>query len=274
MKKFALLLAVIMTALVLVGCSSGFMSESEMLKLTQNPEVTITMSYTDSNDIEKEFTLVYELHYEKAPITVTNFVNLVSEGFYNGSIISSANISSTPSATSTFYYIGGGKYKLAEGDSKVDVLSKDYYIKGEFKANLWMKDDETPLKHEIGNLVMDRTSGAGSFDTASTGWYICMSSWATRDGNYAVFGTLKSMSGKIYKTNENDEKTVDFEIASQSDMISVFYNDIMNMSASSQTMKTTEETSTTVKVPSLTITVNMTVDTFGVSFPKAKTIKK
>lgn len=274
MKKVALLLAVIMAALTLVGCSSGFMSDREMLKLTKNPEVSVTLSYTDSDNIQKEFTLVYELHYEKAPITVTNFVNLVQEGFYNGSVISGGSVSSSPRETNSFYYISGGSYKLAEGENKLDVLSKDYYIKGEFKANQWMVDDETPLKHELGNLVMSRTSGVSGFDTASTAWYICMSTWAKNDGNYAVFGTLKSMSGKIYKTGENDEKVVDLEIPAQTSMISVFYTDMMGLSTSSQSMKTTEEKSTTVKIPNITITVNMTVDTFGVTFPQAKTVKK
>ena len=82
------------------------------------------------------------------------------------------------------------------------------------------------------------------------------------------------MSGKIYKTGENDEKVVDLEIPAQTSMISVFYTDMMGLSTSSQSMKTTEEKSTTVKIPNITITVNMTVDTFGVTFPQAKTVKK
>lgn len=281
MKKIALLLAVIMAALTLVGCSAGFMSESEMLKLSQNPELTITMTYEDANGIEKEFTLVYELHYEKAPITVTNFVNLVNDGFYNGSLISNCKVSSSPSATSSLYYISGGSYKLADGNKKVEKLEKDYYIKGEFKANEWMADDEEMLTHQLGNLVMDRTSGSSGFDTASTAWYICLSTYASNNGNYAVFGTLKSMSGKVYKTvsvegedETTEEKVVDFEIPSAEGLNSMFYADMMGMSSSSQSYTTNDDNGSVVKLPSIVITVNMTVNTFGVTFPQAKTIKK
>lgn len=258
MKKIALALVVCLVVGIMAGCTSGFMSEIEMLNVTQNPEVSITLSYTDAESVEKSFTMVFELHYDKAPITVTNFVNLVQEGFYDNTIIHTCNVSKV--STSDIYYIAGGKYELdSEADqtsSKKSLIAstKDYHIKGEFESNGWTEND---LKHLVGALVMDRDSGVSGFDSANTGYYICMNDYNKRDGNYAVFGTLKSMSGKIG----------DREIPSQDSLISTFRDDMIGMS---NTSTATDADGNSVKIPNLTIVVTMTVNTFGVTYPTAK----
>lgn len=258
MKKLAVVLVMCLVALVMVGCSEGFMSQGELLNVEKNPEVSMVLSYTDSSNVTKSFTLVFELQYKKAPITVTNFVNLVQEGFYNDTIIhtSSASLNSN----SDIYYIAGGVYKYVTNEetskSVLTAQKKDYTIKGEFESNGWGEND---LTHLIGNLVMNRTSGTTGFDSASTGFYICTSDYNKRDGNYAVFGTFKSMSGKIGDT----------EIPSQESMISTFFTDMRSLRNSSTV---TDADGNSLKIPSYTITVTMTVDTFGVTYPTAKHI--
>ncbi|MEG1711295.1 MAG: peptidylprolyl isomerase [Clostridia bacterium] len=256
MKKLALVMTIIMALTLMFGCTNNFMSDNEMIKLTKNPEASMTLTYTDKNDVVKTFTMVYELHYEKAPITVTNFVNLIQEKFYNDSLIHYSNVST--SSYDNIHYIEGGAYKKTKDEKIVEAINKKYTIKGEFKANEWKKND---LVHTIGNLVMDRTSGANGFDTASTMFYICLSDHNKRDGNYAVFGTLKGMSGKIGEQ----------VIPMQDEIISTFLSDMASMTL---TQSVTDKDDNSFKIPTYTIAISMTVDTFGTTFPSAKTIKK
>lgn len=116
------------------------------------------------------------LDADSAPITVTNFVNLVNDGYYDGL---------------TFYRIqdgfvmqGGTKGNTASGNDS--SLTK---IVGEFSSN----DYENPLADafDYGTIAMARTNDP---DSATSTFFITTGEAASvgpaLDGSYAAFGTI------------------------------------------------------------------------------------
>lgn len=265
MRKIALVLLAVICVVSLCGCSSGFMSERDMNKVTENPEAVITLEYDN-----KVISLVYELRFDKAPITVVNFIELAESGFYNDTFIHYVSSNSSDTSQS---YIMGGSYAKSSGSDKWTLKKKDYYIKGEFKANKWEKND---LTHELGSLVMNRTSGSGAdyYDTASTDFYISTSPANTRQGNYAVFGVLKGSYGTVGSiTITRQNMTEGF--------LHTFFQDVRNIngntSSSSCPFKTTSRTladGTTIQnSPTSDVKVTVTIGTHQ-TLPKISTIKK
>ena len=109
-----------------------------------------------------------ELYPNIAPITVTNFLNLVDEKFFDGLIFHRV--------ISGFMIQGGG---YDENMNHKDAES----IKGEFDANGFKND----LKHERGVLSMARTSFPNS---ASSQFFIMHQDAPHLDGKYAAFGKV------------------------------------------------------------------------------------
>ncbi|MBQ8082390.1 MAG: peptidylprolyl isomerase [Clostridia bacterium] len=109
-----------------------------------------------------------ELMPEYAPITVTNFLKLVSEGFYDGL---------------TFHRIISG-FMVQGGDPKGNGTGGSAEtIKGEFSSN----GVDNPLKHERGVLSMARSSAP---DSASSQFFIMHQAASHLDGSYAAFGRV------------------------------------------------------------------------------------
>lgn len=109
-----------------------------------------------------------ELYPNIAPITVTNFLNLVEEKFFDGLIFHRV--------ISGFMIQGGG---YDENMNSKEAES----IKGEFDANGFKND----LKHERGVLSMARTSFPNS---ASSQFFIMHKDAPHLDGKYAAFGKV------------------------------------------------------------------------------------
>ena len=112
-------------------------------------------------------TISVELDADTAPITVSNFAQLASDGFYDGL---------------TFHRIMQG-FMIQGGDPNGDGTggaAQD--IKGEFSDN----GVENGISHERGTISMAR-SGA-SMDSASSQFFICDEDDAFLDGQYAAFG--------------------------------------------------------------------------------------
>ena len=108
-----------------------------------------------------------ELDGETAPITVTNFVNLVNKGFYDGL---------------TFHRIMDG-FMVQGGDPQGDGYGgSGKTIKGEFSQN----GVENNISHTTGTISMAR--GAYDMDSASSQFFICVADDIFLDGNYAAFG--------------------------------------------------------------------------------------
>ncbi len=113
-----------------------------------------------------------ELYPEIAPITVNNFVKLVSEGFYNG--IKFHRV------IKGFMLQGGDPEGTGMGGSKET-------IKGEFKIN----GVENNLKHTAGVISMARTQDP---DSASSQFFLMHKDSPHLDGSYAAFG--KTIEGQ------------------------------------------------------------------------------
>lgn len=140
----------------------------------RNPLVTLTL--------ESNHTVNIELYPEIALNTVSNFINLVQEGFYNGLIFHRV--------IPGFMVQGGCPQGSGTG-------GPGYNIKGEFSTN-GVKND---LKHTRGTISMARSQQANS---AGSQFFIMVADATHLDGQYAAFG--KVVSGMEYIDKIVNEK--------------------------------------------------------------------
>ena len=111
-------------------------------------------------------TIAVELDADAAPKTVTNFVKLAKEGFYDGL---------------TFHRIMAG-FMMQGGDPLGNGTGgSDEQIFGEFAANGF----ENPLSHTRGTISMARAQNPNS---ASSQFFIVHEDSDFLDGQYAAFG--------------------------------------------------------------------------------------
>ena len=121
-------------------------------------------------DVKDFGTITAELYADTAPITVTNFVNLVNQGFYDGL---------------TFHRIISG-FMIQGGDPQGNGTGgSENKITGEFSAN----GIDNPLKHTRGVLSMARSS---AYNSASSQFFIMHDDASYLDGQYAAFGKVLS----------------------------------------------------------------------------------
>ena len=117
-------------------------------------------------DVQDYGVITAELDADAAPITVTNFVKLANEGFYDGL---------------TFHRIISG-FMIQGGDPKGNGTGgSDEEIWGEFAVNGW----NNPIAHERGVLSMARSQMPNS---ASSQFFIMHQAAPHLDGSYAAFG--------------------------------------------------------------------------------------
>ena len=117
-------------------------------------------------NIEDYGTIDLELDADTAPITVTNFVKLAQDGFYDGL---------------TFWRIMDG-FMIQGGDPNGDGTGgADENIKGEF-ANNGVEND---ISHTRGTVSMAR---AADPDSGSSQFFIVQADSTFLDGDYAAFG--------------------------------------------------------------------------------------
>jgi peptidyl-prolyl cis-trans isomerase B (cyclophilin B) len=109
-----------------------------------------------------------ELYPEVAPVTVTNFVKLVNEGFYDGLTIHRI--------IKGFVIQGGDPNGDGTGGSKDTII-------GEFLNNGF----DNPLLHEPGVLSMARSS---RFNSASSQFFIVHEEASRLNNSYAAFGKV------------------------------------------------------------------------------------
>ena len=132
-------------------------------------EDLLSGKYKIEIDIKDYGVIKAEVDADIAPITVTNFVKLVKEGFYDGL---------------TFHRIIAG-FVIQGGDPAGNGTGgSDETIKGEFSDN----GIENNLSHKRGVLSMAR--GAYDYDSASSQFFIMHQDNAGLDGQYAAFGEV------------------------------------------------------------------------------------
>ena len=153
MKK--LLVAIIIGLVLITGCGSKKGSDN---MLSGKHEIAI--------EIENYGVIKAELDADVAPITVTNFMKLVDEKFYDGL---------------TFHRIIDG-FMVQGGDPKGDGTGgSDETIKGEFTNN----GVENNISHKRGVISMARSQDN---DSASSQFFIVHKDSTYLDGEYAAFG--------------------------------------------------------------------------------------
>lgn len=138
------------------GTENMVLDTSELLSSKHHAEIVI-----------KDYgTIKIELDADSAPITVTNFVKLAQEGFYN---------------ELTFHRIIDG-FMMQGGDPNGNGTGgSSETIKGEFSSN----GVENNLSHTKGAISMARSSNVNS---ASSQFFIVETDSTYLDGDYAVFG--------------------------------------------------------------------------------------
>lgn len=170
------ILCVLMSALLMclcVGCGSQPDASSEGGEAESTVEETEETTY--GGDIVKARITMQsggvidlELYPSIAPITVENFVNLCSEGFYD---------------RLTFHRIISG-FMIQGGDPQGNGTGgPGYSIKGEFELN-GVKND---LKHERGVISMARSN---DYNSAGSQFFIMHDDADYLDGAYAAFGRV------------------------------------------------------------------------------------
>lgn len=163
MKKriFSILLACFMVTTLLTGCG-----ENQQQEETQNNANLLSGKHTAEIVVKDYGTIKLELDADTAPITVTNFVNLANDGFYNGL---------------TFHRIIDG-FMIQGGDPLGNGTGgSDTNIKGEFEQN-GVKND---ISHVRGVISMARSQDN---DSASSQFFIVQADSTYLDGQYAAFG--------------------------------------------------------------------------------------
>lgn len=171
MKKLtALFLCMALTAAVITGCGSKSetdTSEPSDGASSENTEEELLFGLHHAEiEVENYGTIALELDADTAPISVTNFVNLAKDGFYDGL---------------TFHRIISG-FMIQGGDPLGNGTGgSDKTIKGEFSGN----GVENDISHVRGVISMAR---ANDPDSASSQFFIVHEDSDFLDGQYAAFG--------------------------------------------------------------------------------------
>ena len=142
--------------------------------MAQNPIVTITM---ENGDVMKA-----ELYPDVAPISVNNFISLISKGYYNGLI---------------FHRVIEGFMIQGGCPDGTGMGGPGYCIKGEFAQNGVVND----LKHTAGVLSMARAMHPNS---AGSQFFIMHKNAPHLDGAYAAFGKVTEGMDVVNKIAETE----------------------------------------------------------------------
>ena len=185
MKKITVwLLTLAFAATMLAGCGS----KTDTTETTETTEATSAADETSDGaadtadtseneelltglhhvtiDVQDYGTISLELDADTAPISVTNFINLANEGFYDGL---------------TFHRIISG-FMIQGGDPNGNGTGgSEKTIKGEFSTN----GVENDISHVRGVISMAR---ANDPDSGSSQFFIVHEDSTFLDGQYAAFG--------------------------------------------------------------------------------------
>lgn len=170
-RKIGIAAAIILALFVVTGCQKQEETpkKSEQKK-TEASEELLSGTHHAEIQVKDYGTITVELDADTAPITVTNFVNLAKDGFYD-------NL--------TFHRIMDG-FMIQGGDPNGDGTGgADQTIKGEFSSN----GVENEISHTRGTISMARAQDP---DSASSQFFIVQEDRDYLDGNYAAFGHVTS----------------------------------------------------------------------------------
>lgn len=168
MKKKLVYLCVLslLSVLLLAGCGKNKNKDNP----NYNSDNYLSGTHYAFMEVKDYGEIYIELYADNAPATVTNFVNLVNEGFYNGLTFHRI--------ISDFMIQGGDPNGNSTGGAT-------YTIPGEFAVNGF----NNTLSHLRGTLSMAR---AEKPDSASSQFFIMHQDNTDLDGYYAAFGRVVS----------------------------------------------------------------------------------
>lgn len=198
MKKIFLLCLAFVFTFALTGCGV----EEDLLGISydiKDNEVSFKQYKTENPVvamyIEGYGSIVMELYPEVAPNTVSNFISLVKDGFYDNN---------------TFHRLVPG-FVLQGGDPNGNGTGgPGYTIKGEFSNNGF----ENNLKHKKWVVSMARSQ---EYDSAGSQFFIMLGDAESLDGDYAAFG-------KVIDGKKNIENIVKMEGVSDSNSGKLTHN--------------------------------------------------
>ena len=171
MKRFLLLLVAVIITVCVSGCE-------------KDDETYLSGLHHVEIEVKDMGTISLELDADTAPITVTNFINLANEGFYDGL---------------TFHRVVKG-FVIQGGDPNGDGTGgSGKTIKGEFSAN-GVKND---ISHVRGVISMGRVGN--DYDSASSQFFIVHEDSTYLDGQYAAFGHVTDGMDIVDEIAENTE---------------------------------------------------------------------
>ncbi len=132
-----------------------------------------------------------EIHGEAAPLTSGQFVDLVQRGFYNGLTFHRVEKDPQPFVVQGGDLRGDGTGGAIEpGGNRMRTIPLEIQVRGEPhpRYNTLIEDpialNKLALPHRSGAVAMARSS---PLDSASSQFYIALSSLPILDGRYAVF---------------------------------------------------------------------------------------
>ncbi len=153
----------IIILILILGVNAMISNNKEQKKLE---DLLLGKHYVEMS--VKDFGIIQlELDADTAPITVTNFLNLVKQGFYDGL---------------TFHRVIDG-FMIQGGDPLGNGTGgSTEKIKGEFSIN----GIENNISHKRGVISMARNNQ--SYNSASSQFFIVQQDSTELDGKYAAFG--------------------------------------------------------------------------------------
>lgn len=176
MKK---IIIVLLSFLVIAGCANEEKKEVE--------QDLLSGKYYAEISVKEYGKIELELDADTAPITVTNFVDLVNSKFYDGL---------------TFHRIMEG-FMIQGGDPAHNGTGgSSKTIKGEFNNNGVLN----LISHKRGVISMARSSN--SMDSASSQFFIVQEDSTFLDGSYASFGHVTDGMNVVDKIAK-DAKPID-----------------------------------------------------------------
>lgn len=237
-KQIITSIAIILVVALIGGLAYGYYRKATYK--SQNPIVSM--------EIEGYGTIKVELYPEIAPNTVSNFVKLANNGFYNGLTFHRV--------VENFMIQGGDKNGDGTGNPTLKDLDASkpedaYTIKGEMLAN---GNKANTLRHEEGVISMARADYtnyssqliAESYNSAGSQFFIMTKNSPSLNGIYTPFG-------KVIEGMEIVHQIEKLELAKE------------------KNEETGEETTTDKPVNPPVIT-RMSVETFGIDYGMPETL--
>ena len=199
------IIALILIIALIGGISYGYYKKATME--VKNPIVTM--------EVQDFGTIKLELYPEMAPETVSNFIALAQNGFYDGlkfhRVVDKFMIQGGDSNGD-----GTGSPKLSDlGIEVSEDKDRNYSIKGEFLSNGYNKNT---LKHKEGVISMARADytqqyspalATESYNSAGSQFFIMTEENSALDGAYAAFGKVIEGMDIVHNIEKVEVKEAD-----------------------------------------------------------------